>query len=503
MPLSRRRFLQSAAASLALPSLARAQAGDGQLFRHGVASGDPLADRVIIWTRITDPSVRNSLEVEWRVATDEALTRIVARGTAASMAARDFTVKVDVAGLEPGRTYYYVFVAGGQRSTVGRTRTLPPRGAGRARLAVVSCANYGAGYFNAYRCIANRDDIDAVVHLGDYIYENTAGVLGKGPEAGRVTLKPMTAATLEEYRLVYAAYRSDVDLQRVHARHPFIAVWDDHELTDNAWADGAAGHDPLRGPWKPRQAAAYRAYLDWMPIRESTQTGIRLYRSFSIGDIADLVMLDTRSQRDRQLLPAEIRKQDGGRRSMLGRAQEEWLTERLRASVADGTAWRLIGQQIMFSALNPPGTLIPDFWEGYPAARRRMLDMLQRGKLTNVAFLSGDFHSSWALDVLYDPASTLRPDLPPLAVEIVTPAISSVPLFAEADMRERAAAIQARLPQVKYVDGERNGYVLLEVTRERLQAEWYFVPNVTTRSDAESRGAAFVCESGSARLSPL
>jgi alkaline phosphatase D len=301
--ISRRAFMQGAAATAAVPLVLRAQNGsDARLFQHGVASGDPLPDRVMLWTRVTPPVTRSAIgpiQVRWRLASDERLASVVASGTTDAAPARDFTVKIDAGGLRPGQTYFYAFDAGGEQSMVGRTRTLPSD-AGRVRLASVSCANYASGYFNVYRCLANRDDIDAVVHLGDYIYEFANGVYGDAAEIGRVPLTDGEAATLNQYRARYAAYRSDPDLQAAHAKHPFIPVWDDHESANNAWAGGSESHTTASGPWAVRQMEAYRAYLEWLPIRESPDAGIRLYRGFRIGTLADLVMLDTRALRDRQ-----------------------------------------------------------------------------------------------------------------------------------------------------------------------------------------------------------
>ena len=509
MSISRREFLRGAAASfVTAPVVTHAQVDDGstQLFRHGVASGDPMGDRVVLWTRLTEPSTRSAMgpiDVEWQVSTDEQVTRLVAQGSVIARPDRDFTVKVDAAGLEPGRSYFYAFSAGGQRSPIGRTRTLAARGAGRVRLAVVSCSNYGTGYFNVYRCLSNRDDLDAVLHLGDYIYESANGSYGTGPEGGRIAQREAHDVTLADYRQRYAAYRSDIDLQAAHARHPFVAVWDDHELTDNAWSDGAEGHDPRDGNWKRRQAAAYQAYLEWMPVRESTQSGIRLYRSFRFGDMADVIVLDTRAFRDRQLAPESVARMDRGDRSVLGDTQERWLFDRLRASNRDDTRWRLIGQQIMFSQLNAPGALPnPDFWEGYPAARRRILEFLDEQRVANVAILAGDVHSSWAFDVPRNPWSGAPADSRSLAIELVAPAISSAPLFSEPGVRERMMALRARSPHLKFLEGDSNGYVLLELTRERLLADWYFVATTARRSGEESKAASFVCESGTARLTP-
>jgi alkaline phosphatase D len=507
MAISRRTFLRGAAASMvSVPLAVRGQVAGEPLFRHGVASGDPLADRVVLWTRLTQPPERSAIgpiAVGWQVATDDQLTRIVAHGSVSASPARDFTVKVDAAGLEPGRAYFYAFVAGGQRSPVGRTRTLAARGAARVRLAVVSCSNYGTGYFNVYRCLSNRADLDAVLHLGDYIYESANGQYGAGPDAGRVAQRAAHDVTLADYRQRYAAYRSDIDLQDAHARHPFVTVWDDHELADNAWADGAAGHDARDGNWKRRQAAAYQAYLEWMPVRESTQSGMRLYRSFRAGDMADVIVLDTRAFRDRQLAPEDVARMDRGGRSILGDRQERWLFDRLRASKRDSGHWRLIAQQILFSQLNPPGAPPnPDFWEGYPAARRRVLDVLDRERVANVAILAGDLHSSWAFDVPRNPWSRASPQNRSLAIELVAPAISSVPLFGEPGVRERMMALKVRAPHLRFLDGDRNGYILLELTRERLLADWYFVATTARRSDEESRGVSFMCESGTSRLTP-
>jgi alkaline phosphatase D len=231
--ITRRKFIQGAAASAAfIPLAVRAEqsAPDPtvRLFRHGVASGDPLTDRVILWTRVTPPATRSAtgpIDVQWMIASDEGLRQIVARGTAQAAVERDFTVKIDAGGLGPGRTFHYGFIVGGERSPIGRTKTLPER-ADRLRVASVSCSNYPAGYFNVYRCVANRPDLDAVVHLGDYIYEFANGRYGDGSSSGRVPLRAGEASTLEDYRDRYATYRSDIDLQEAHRRHPFIAVWD-------------------------------------------------------------------------------------------------------------------------------------------------------------------------------------------------------------------------------------------------------------------------------------
>jgi alkaline phosphatase D len=505
MRTSRRTFLRGAAASaVGWPIALYGQAGD-RLFQHGVASGDPLGDRVVLWTRVTPPPARSAvgpIDAAWLVADDESLTRVVARGRSAAAPERDFTVKVDAAGLRAGRTYFYAFEAGGQRSPVGRTRTFGDAGIDRLRLGVVSCSNYAAGYFNAYRGIAARDDLDAVLHLGDYIYESAEGVFGDGSAIGRAPLPLGEAATLAAYRLRYAVYRSDPDLQEAHRRHPFIVVWDDHEIADNAWADGANGVP--RANWARRLAAAYRAYVEWLPVREMAGSDIRLYRRFKAGNLVDLMMLDTRGLRDRQITRATADQLASPARSILGAAQEAWLFDGLRESMQMGTRWRVLGQQVLFSPISPIGPpLSVDMWDGYPAARARVMEFLARERIADLVLLTGDVHSSWGIEVAQNPWAPAGSDAArPLGVELVTPAISSPPLFTDATLRQRAPLLRQFAPHVKFLDGDGNGYILLDVTADRVLAEWYFVPTVRERTADDRKAAAFVCARGSSRLSP-
>jgi alkaline phosphatase D len=519
MSLTRRQFLWSAAATAALsaprlhePWTAALQAqGSPDAatggFRHGVASGDPLEDRIILWTRVTPPAgaATTAVEVRWQISADERLSEIVTQGTARTTSDRDFTVKVDVGGLQPGRPYYYVFETGGDRSVVGRTRTLPSRAVDRVRLASLCCSNYPSGFFNVYRCVANRDDLDAVVHVGDYIYEFENGIYGEGSGLLRIPEPRREAVTLSDYRVRYATYRSDPDLQEAHRRHPFIAVWDDHELTNDAWLGGAVNHNPDRGEgdWATRRAAASQAYLEWMPIREFSGGGIHLYRSFRFGSLLDLVMLDTRGLRDRQVAATDVKGLTNPARSILGAPQEAWLFNELRASQRAETGWRVLGQQVMFSRLSQPGrgVLNADTWDGYQAARDRVLDFLAGERVRDVAILSGDLHSSWAFDVTRNPWDGYeRNGRGSLAVELLAPAVSSPPLFTSPEVRDRGMLLPALLPHLKFLEGENRGYVLLDITRQQLRGEWYFVPTVLERSPAEMRAAAFVCERGSAHL---
>jgi alkaline phosphatase D len=521
--LTRRQFIWSTAASvgslrglsgsegLGWPAILYAQSPDGdgsRLFRHGVASGDPLTDRVILWTRITppDPASTSPIDVRWRIGSDPTVSRAVAEGTVRAAIDRDFTVKVDAGGLEPGRQYYYVFDSGSERSPIGRTRTLPAGDVDRVRFASLCCSNYPAGYFNVYRCVANRTDLDAVIHVGDYIYEFEDGVYGDGSALLRIPEPRKEAVTLSDYRIRYATYRTDPDLQEAHRVHPFIAVWDDHEITNDTWADGASNHNPERGEgdWPTRKAAAYRAYLEWMPIRESGAAGVHLYRSFRFGSLVDLVMLDTRALRDKQAATTDLAALTDPRRSILGAPQEAWLFEALRSSQRAGTGWRVLGQQVMFSRVVPPGqtVMLSDTWEGYQASRDRVLDLLAAERIRDVAILSGDLHSSWAFDIARNPwdgydGATGQGSL---AVELLAPAISSAPLYSAPGRRELAPLLRALSPHLKFLDGDSRGYILVDITRTQLRGEWYFVPGVLTRSAEETRGAAFVCERGSAHL---
>ncbi len=519
MELDRRAFLAlGARAGLALPALGSLAACAGWLpgrgpspFRHGVASGDPLEDRVILWTRITAPDGA-PVPVRWRIARDPGLREVVAEGRSQARAERDFAVKIDARGLAPATSYWFGFEAAGAASPVGRTRTLGGAGTARLRLAAASCANITQGYFNAYAALARRDDLDFVLHLGDYLYEYANGTYGDGSALGRVPEPDRELVTLAEYRARHAQYRSDPDLQALHARHPMIAVWDDHEIANDTWQGGAQNHQPeSEGAWRVRRAAAVRAYREWMPVRE---TGMpepddeqRLWRAFRIGDLADLLMLDTRlAGRARQVAATDAALADPGR-ALLGAEQERWLMERLSRSADEGAAWRLLGQQVLLGQVRTAEGQIrnPDAWDGYPAARARLLGHLGAARIPNVVVLTGDVHSSWAMELATDPfdASAYDPATGrgALAVELVTPAISSSPPGKDpADAAARAAEYRARLPHLRYLDMWHRGYVLLDVDRERARAEWWHADGVDRRGLGEHLAAAFEVRAGASRL---
>jgi alkaline phosphatase D len=516
MPVTRRRFLTGstlAAAALPLADLVRpepifaaqAPVSRGTVFRHGVASGDPRTDRVILWTRVSGASAE--VPVRWVLAANQAFTRVVARGEVPTGAACDFTVKIDVPGLSPATTYYYRFEALGARSVVGRTRTLPAGGAGRVRIALANCANYPHGYFNVYGRIAARTDLDVVLHLGDYFYEYEQGrYADKELLTARAVDPPTEIKALDDYRRRYALYRTDPDLQEAHRQHPFIVVWDDHEIANNTWRDGAENHQPAEGDFTARRNAAYQAYLEWLPIRDTGSARQPLiYRSFALGDLADLVMLDTRlAGRDQEVERTNVLGIEDPRRTILGQAQEHWLDGELRESVRAGARWQILGQQVMFAPQTPYNTTggNPDSWDGYRVSRSHVYDMVERHQVPNLVVLTGDVHSAWAYDLprqitdRYDPATGRGS----LGVEIVCPAVSSPSAFAGPEGEKRLAETPKTRPHLKFLDGQSRGYVVLDVTRERLQADWWFVPSVSARGTEQRFGKGLVSEAGSRHL---
>lgn len=499
----------AAAITTAIAGAATAATGSST-FQHGVASGDPLGDRVILWTRISGVP-GTAVAVRWIIASDPGLRTIINQGVVTALPDRDHTVKVDALGLSPGRTYYYRFDASGEESPVGRTRTLPERTVSRLRFAVVSCSNLPFGYFNAYAKIAEREDVDAVLHLGDYFYEYAPGEYGHGGEYGRAHLPAKEVVSLSDYRIRHAQYKSDADLQEAHRQHPWICVWDDHESADNSWRDGAANHNPElgEGDWVSRRAAAVQAYHEWLPIREQpSANGSFIYRSFHFGDLADLIMLDTRLHgRSRQL---DERTDTAGladpNRTILGPDQQAWLAEQLRASVRHGSTWRLLGQQLMFAQLlNDEGELLNvDQWDGYPLSRNAVLDQLAAERIDNVVVLTGDIHSAWAIDIArdpmgsgYDPATGRGS----LAVELVTTSVTSPGPWRDPDtIEERERNLVANRPHMHYVNLREHGYLLLDIDSQRTRGEFWYVDTITQRGGGERLATAYVTERGANHL---
>jgi alkaline phosphatase D len=516
MSLSRRSFLYYTGPLAVLPILPRecsrladAYINESSPFLHGVASGDPLDDRLVLWTRVTgDNGAPKSMVVSWMMSKTPTFERLAAQGTTATDESVDYTVKIDPDGLEPATTYYYRFHALGHDSVVGRARTAARGRLERARLAVASCSNYPYGYFNAYAAIAARADLDAVLHLGDYLYEYANGTYGDGAALGRVPSPNREIVSLADYRERHAQYKTDPDLQEAHRQHAFIAVWDDHEVTNDSWQNGAENHQPEEGEYEQRKAAAQQAYFEWMPIRAERHDGSgRVYRAFRFGNLLDLIMLDTRlAGRDRQVEdPCDVAALADPERQLLGEEQEAWFFHTLERSQRRGARWRLIGQQVMFgqlvNVLAPGGCVFnPDQWDGYAAARGRVLGKLVDAGIDNVVVLTGDIHSSWASELVgapFDPASyDPQSGSGSLAVEVVTPAVSSPGIDDAAQAAQFGAAIRATHPHVKYVDLFHRGYTLLDITKERVQCEWYHMATIVERRADESLANALSVQSG-------
>jgi len=450
-------------------------------FRHAVASFEPTTSGVLLWTRLGDGSV----EVRWELSDDPHLRHLVASGTVETSSERDHTVVVDVDGLEPATTYWYRFCASGVDSPVGRTRTLPAGRDATFTVATVSCARYSVAPFGVYRAVAERE-VDLVLHLGDYIYEDDGS---KGP---RTHEPPRTATSLDDYRGRIAQIRSDPDAQALHLRHPMVTIWDDHDLADNAWGDGAKAHDDdEHGPWPDRVQAAAQARAEWLPARLIDPDDVTTtWRTLSIGGLADLVLLDTRLGRDRHPGDPGTPDRDDPARTMLGPDQRTWL----RAQV-DGcrAPWLVVASGVVVNEIKLPwprvlgwvnglapngyaaidGEIIhDDQWDGYPAERKRLTrwlgDRVRRGGGT--VLLSGDVHSSWAFE---GPCL----DGEPVAVEVTTPAVSSAPMArARVPGMRRFLSRQANgLDHVRYAELTERGYVTIELTDDQAMATWWHV----------------------------
>jgi alkaline phosphatase D len=498
---------------------------------------------VVIWTRLTPGQPGESVTGKWETAEDEGFTRHLRSGAFASGPERDYTVKVDVTDLPPGQRLYYRFSAGPAVSPVGRTMTLPVGAAPRLRMAIFSCSNYGFGYFNAYRHCAERDDIDLALHLGDYIYEYGPGKYGD-PAMERGPRRPAPESeivSLADYRARHAQYRSDADLQEVHRRLPFIAVWDDHEITNDAWLEGAQNHQPGEGPWRVRREAALRAYFEWMPIRPlAPDAGARTYRSFDFGNLASIIMLDTRIYgRDRPLRyefdvpsldgtapPAPLLASDGGEepafpaqpdwarfremladpaRSIMGAEQEAWLAGELRRTQAAGQAWRIVGQQTLLGLMSPFDPMpylgkskltdaqrrlaglmsavarerLPIFLDSFGGSYRPARErFLQAAMQTggNTVVLTGDSHNAFAFN-LKDASGAVA------AVEVGATSVTSPGLESELPIPSHIGEKQlmAGNEELAYCNLSARGYSVVTVEPDSIAVDWVFIDTVASQ----------------------
>ncbi|WP_181008352.1 alkaline phosphatase D family protein [Sphingomonas montanisoli] len=536
----RRTLLRAAALAPAVSLLAPMRLGAAPLagFTHSVASGDPTRDSIVLWTRfIAAEGGETTLAVE--VAEDDRFKRIAARGTTTASPINDHCAHARPAGLKPGRWYYYRFTApDGSMSPVGRTRTLPAGSIESFRIGVFSCANATSGWFNAYAHAATREDIDLIVHLGDYIYESPTDRSDAIPALAKAREIAPTGETISliDYRLRYASYRADPALQELHRRFPMITMWDDHETANNSWTNGAKNHGPEDGPWEIRKAAGIRAFREWLPMANAD------YASYQIGDLATMFRLETRLiGRTKQLELSEILRAGGDpraaaeafrkgpladpARTMMGAAQEQWLRDGIARSTRDGTRWQILAQQTVMAPLLLP-TVKPswyapnvapapkaeaelrfaamltqmgipeglDRWDGYPAARDRLLGSAAQAK-ANLVVLSGDSHNAWASDLVHDGK--------PVGVEFAGHSVSSFGIDKRfgGDPKAIAADFTATNPLLKWCDTSRRGYMVVNLTRSAASNEWLFLPSLTTRSTEVFDRTTFKTERRSQRLS--
>lgn len=513
--LARRDFLKQLGGACAVGAVGAhalkntAWAFGSERFKLGVASGDPHASGFSLWTRIAPEPLlafgglnQPRITVRYEVALDPEMRQIVRSGNTVASRLLGYNVKVDFFGLAPGRWYWYRFICEGEDSPIGRTRTFPSMrsAANRMRYALVSCQDYQNGFFSAYRNLA-QEDLDAVFHVGDYIYE-----YGPNPDAVRPHNAPETE-TLEDYRIRYALYRLDPDLQAAHAAFPFICTWDDHEAENNyAGLIPENGQDPVA--FRARRAAAYRAYYEAMPINRMVRPRrerLRLHRQINFGNLASFFVLDTRQFRsdqpcdptDSAIAPACPERMNANQ-TMLGRRQLSWLERGLRRTRAQ---WNVLSQQVMFTpwnlqAINPAASEIynMDAWDGYPLARRRITQMFTDHAPKNPLILTGDIHSSWAAEIKRDAAN---PESQSIAAEFVGTSITSdfpaqfIPL------------VQATLPdnpQIRYFDGSYRGYVRFDLTRKSCRVDYRAVDSILDPNAAVSTVASFEVQDGSSTI---
>ena len=518
-----------------------APAYEGEVsFDHGVASGDPLPNRMILWTRVTPKSGTGPIPVRFDVfAADNSETPLIT-GMASAEASHDFCVKVDVAGLSPATTYTYRFTAltsaGDVVSPEGRTRTTATSGTTPVRLGVVSCSNWQFGYFNAYKALAAEPDLDAIIHLGDYLYEY--GVDGYGSETaealGRLHEPATEIVSLDDYRKRHAQYKTDPNLQAAHAAAPWICTWDDHESANDSYRTGAENHNPDKGEgeWSDRKLRAIQAYFEWMPMREPESGNITsaVWRDFTFGDVATIFATETRltgrspsigwtdavTTSDQTEMMAQIEAHlkviNDPARTMMGAAQEAWIDKGLKESVSEGKTWQVLANQVMmarvalpdmskaftpeqiaqaipqvqqmigFSALGLPFNL--DAWDGYPAARGRLYDSVEAAGARLIT-LTGDIHSAWA-DTLVDDKGER------VGVEFVTTSITSPGISAYiTDVPDLGQRFADANPEVEWHDPEGHGYILMTLTPERVTGEFVKVSTVLMTDFTAERVATY------------
>ena len=500
-------------------------------FNHGVASGDPSEDSVILWTRISPSLDQNdngediAIPVYYQVAHAPRQnhspfhepSEIIRQGRAYTSAVVDWVVKLDIVGLDSNSVYYYRFFSGqGSTSTIGRTISLPRANQDfpKFRIGTFSCSNYPFGYFNAYRHAA-QNNLDLILHLGDYIYEYANGRYGDGTPLGRVHEPNKEIVSLSDYRTRHLQYKSDVDSQLLHSRVPWVVVWDDHEFADDSWVDGAINHNQFQqGSWTDRKAAAMRSYFEYMPIRPLpilSPGKIQIFRTFDIGKLLSLILLDTRMYgREHTDLFAKS-KVFFENRTILGHDQESWFHDELTHSKNRGAKWRLVGNQIIFAPFRPAFRIAVgrDCWDNYPRNRERVLHHIALTNISNVVFLTGDIHSSWVHEVPLDPWApklyNANSGQGSYAVEFVGPSVTSP---APGEVKQKFNWVVKKLEQVglqqephlKFVDLSRHGYMVTEVTEENVRQEYWYVSTIRSRSSSAVLGAVFNVNTGYSKV---
>ena len=520
--LTRRRIISAAAAGSAAACAPRDKQDFTAIepshiaaFAHGIASGDPSADSVILWSRITlDDPPAGGVNIQWQISESPDFTALSASGIAQTHAARDWTIKAEPSGLKSGQLYYFRFLYGDIISPIGRTKTLPRGDIAAVRLAVTSCANWQHGFFNAYDHIARQDHFDAVLHLGDYYYEYGQDSADQSAQdIGRLHDPAHEIISLEDYRARHAQYRTDSSLQAMSAKFALITIWDDHETSNDSWRTGAENHGPDEGPWETRKQAALRAYYEWMPIREPQQDRIReaIFRHYDFGDLLSLITLETRLlARDEPLIIddyfAMIREDKGTKRfdkilhddqrDMLGEMQTQFIVDTLKASKARGQKWRLLANQVVIGRVTSPD-LTPhvdpvslekmakvwpgvrdfvefsqyglptyaDSWDGYPVARNRFYDRLSAAGITDIVVVTGDSHEFWVND-LTDKSGV------PMGAELGTTCICSKTLadYMGPTAQDYALLMTQSNKDVRYYNPMRSGYLDVEFGKTRAKA---------------------------------
>jgi alkaline phosphatase D len=419
------------------------------------------------------------------VSTDNAFTTIVAQGNAQTDASKDFTVKVDVTGLSPNTFYFYEFEFNGSFSAVGRTKTLPVGDVENVRFAVVSCANLEAGYFNVYSAINERNDVDAVLMLGDYIYEYASGGYSPNSNIDRVWEPEEEIVDLAEYRLRYSSYHMDNALRKLHQNFPWICVWDDHETANNSFVNGAENHTSDEGDWFTRKENGKRAFFEWLPIRPKAPENTQIFRSFKWGNLANLIMLDTRLEGRDEQVPATDPTINDTNRTILGDEQFTWLKDELSLGTQQ---WKILGNQVMMGEITALGNPInTDGWDGYPAERQRLYNHLTQNNIDNFVVATGDIHTSWAIN--------LENGNSPVGIEFVTPSVTS-----PGSPLNVGGLLTFENPHLKYVELTKKGFVILDVSTAKVQGDWYYVTTIDQQNSANTCQKSYYSNAGNNTL---